>query len=46
MRQEHLLLLDFVNPGAGVAVELDLESGKALVAELQKAIAAAEASGL
>jgi Dienelactone hydrolase family len=50
MRQEHVLLLDFVNPGinpgARVAVELDLESGKALVAELQKAIEAAEASGL
>jgi hypothetical protein len=50
MRQEHVLLLDFVNPsinpGARVAVELDLESGKALVAQLQAAIQAAEASGL
>lgn len=50
MRQEHALLIDFVNPGinpgARVAVELDLESGKALVEQLQAAIAAAEASGL
>lgn len=45
---EHALLLDFVNPdlgaGARVAVELDLASGRALVAQLQAAIAAAEAS--
>jgi hypothetical protein len=44
------LLLDFMNrdmgPGARVAVELDLASGRALVAELQAAIAAAEASGV
>ena len=47
---EHALLLDFVNPDLGasarVAVELDLASGKALVAQLQAAIAAAELSGV
>ena len=47
---DHALLLDFVNPDLGasarVAVELDLASGKALVAQLQAAIAAAEQSGL
>ena len=46
---EHALLLDFVNPqmgaGARVAVELDLASGRALVAKLQAAIAEAEQSG-
>ena len=46
----HALLLDFVNPalgaGARVAVELNIESGKALIAQLQAAIAAAEASGV
>ena len=50
LQQEHALLLDFVNPGlnpgARVAVELDLASGKALVAQLQAAIQAAEESGL
>ena len=50
LRQEHALLLDFVNPGLGpsarVAVELDLASGKALVEQLQAAIRAAEASGV
>jgi hypothetical protein len=49
MRQEHALLLDFVNPdldpSARVAVELDIASGKALVAQLQAAIEAAEQSG-
>ena len=49
LRQEHALLLDFLNPGLGptarVAVELDIASGKALVAKLQAAIAAAEQSG-
>jgi hypothetical protein len=48
--EEHALLLDFVNyaigTGARVALELDLESGRALVAQLQSAIAAAEATGL
>jgi hypothetical protein len=46
---EHALLLDFVNmdldPSARVAVELDVASGKALVAKLQAAIEAAEQSG-
>jgi len=46
---EHALLLDFVNPdlgaGARVAVEMDISSGKALVAQLQAAIAEAERSG-
>ena len=49
-RVEHALLLDFVNPELGasarVAVELDLASGKALVAQLQAAIDAAEQSGV
>jgi hypothetical protein len=47
---EHALLLDFVNYDLGldarVAVELDLDSGRALVARIQEAIAAAEARGL
>ena len=46
---EHALLLDFVNydigTGARVALELDLESGKALLEQLQAAIQAAELSG-
>ena len=46
---EHALLLDFVNPGLGVgariAVEMDLASGKALISQLQAAIAEAEANG-
>jgi hypothetical protein len=46
---EHALLLDFVNPSLGlsarVALELNIASGKALVEQLQNAIAAAEASG-
>ena len=49
LRQEHALLLDFVNPNmdpsARVAVELDIASGKALIAQLQAAIDAAEQSG-
>ncbi len=49
MRNEHALLLDFVNPAlepsARVAVELDIASGKALLAQLQAAIDAAERSG-
>lgn len=48
-RFEHALLLDFANPergpGARVAIELDLESGRALVAALQAVIDAAEQSG-
>jgi hypothetical protein len=47
---DHALLLDFVNPAMGasarVAVELDIESGKALIAQIQEAIAQAEASGV
>jgi hypothetical protein len=46
---DHALLLDFVNPdlgaGARVAVEMDIASGKALVAQLQAAISEAERSG-
>jgi hypothetical protein len=46
---EHALLVDFVNPdlgaGARIALEMDLASGRALVAQLQAAIAAAEESG-
>jgi hypothetical protein len=47
---DHALLLDFVNPDLGlsarVAVELDIASGKALIAQLQAAIEATEQSGL
>lgn len=47
---EHALLIDFVNPdlgpGARVAVEMNLDSGRALLAQLEAAIAAAEASGV
>jgi hypothetical protein len=47
---DHALLLDFVNPDLGpsarVAVELDIESGKALVEQIQAAIAEAERSGV
>ncbi len=47
---EHALLLDFTNYDLGVearvAVELDLDSGRALLAQLQAAIEAAEASGV
>jgi len=47
---EHALLLDFVNPALGldarVAVELSLVSGRALLAQLQAAISAAEQSGV
>jgi hypothetical protein len=46
---DHALLLDFVNPtlgvGARVAVEMDIASGKALISQLQAAIAEAERSG-
>jgi hypothetical protein len=46
----HALLLDFANPslgvGARVAVELSLDSGRALLAELRAAISAAEQSGV
>jgi len=50
LRQEHALLLDFVNPslgaGARIALELNIASGKALVQTLQAAIEAAEQSGV
>ncbi len=50
MQNEHALLLDFVNPDlhpiARVAVELDIASGKALIAQIQAAIDAAERSGI
>ena len=43
---EHAVLLDFTNYAIGVdarvAVELDLDSGRALLAQLQEAIAQAE----
>jgi hypothetical protein len=46
---DHALLLDFVNPdmgaGARVAVEMDIASGKALIAQLQAAISEAEGLG-
>ncbi|BCB90901.1 DUF6295 family protein [Phytohabitans suffuscus] len=48
-RFDHALLLDFADPSRGpsarVAVELDLETGRALVAALQSVIEAAERSG-
>ena len=48
--EEHALLLDFVNyeigTGARLALELDLDSGRALLAQLGEAIAQAEASGV
>jgi hypothetical protein len=47
---EHALLIDFVNYSIGtnarVALELDIASGKALLAQLAAAIEAAEASGV
>ena len=46
---DHALLLDFVNPnmgvGARVAVEMDIASGKALIAKIQAAILEAESLG-
>ena len=46
---DHALLLDFVNPdmgaGARVAVEMDIASGKALIAQIEAAIAEAEGLG-
>jgi hypothetical protein len=46
---DHALLLDFINPelgtGARIAVEMDLTSGRALVEQLQAAIAEAEREG-
>jgi hypothetical protein len=50
MRNEHALLLDFVNPGIGpsarVAVEMDIASAKALIAQMQAAIEEAERTGV
>jgi hypothetical protein len=47
---EHALLIDFTNYDLGlhdrVALELDLNSGRALLAQLQAAIEQAEASGI
>ena len=47
---EHAFLLDFTNydigPEARVGVELDLDSARALLDQLEAAITAAEASGL
>ena len=47
---EHALLIDFTNYDLGlharVALELDLDSGRALLAQLRSAIEQAEASGL
>ena len=47
---DHALLLDFVNPalgpGARVAVEMNIASGKALIERLQAVIAEAEQSGV
>ena len=47
---EHALLIDFANydlgTGARIAVELDLQSGRALLEQLRTAIEAAEATGL
>ena len=47
---DHALLLDFVNPamgpGARVAVEMNLASGKELLKKLEAAIEEAEASGV
>jgi Family of unknown function (DUF6295) len=47
---DHAILLDFTNRRSGVsarvAVELDLESGRALLEQLAETIRAAEASGV
>ena len=47
---DHALLLDFVNPELGasarVAVELDIASGRALIAQIQAAIEEAERTGV
>lgn len=44
---EHALRLDFTSTrGDGVAVELDLASGRALLRELQEVIAAADRAGV
>jgi hypothetical protein len=47
---DHALLIDFVNPsmgpGARVAVELNIASGRALIAQIEAAIAEAERTGV
>jgi hypothetical protein len=47
---EHAFLLDFTNydlgPDARVGVEMDLESARTLLRQLQNAIEAADATGL
>ena len=44
---EHALRLDFAKEGGDrVAVELDLDSGRALLRKLQEVIRAADASGV
>jgi hypothetical protein len=47
---EHAVLIDFTNYDLGldarVALELDLDSGRALLAQLQATIERAEASGI
>jgi Family of unknown function (DUF6295) len=47
---EHAVLIDFTNFDLGldarVALELDIESGRALLTQLQSAIEQAEASGI
>ena len=47
---EHAVLIDFTNDDLGldarVALEIDLDSGRALLAQLQSAIEQAEASGI
>ena len=47
---EHALLIDFTNYDLGldarVALEIDLDAGRALLAQLQSAIEQAEASGI
>jgi Family of unknown function (DUF6295) len=47
---EHAVLIDFTNYDLGldarVALELDLDSGRALLTQLQSAIEQAEASGI
>ena len=43
---DHAVRIDFSGAGDGVAVELDLASGKALLAQLGEVIAEAERSGV
>ena len=44
---EHAVRLDFTSAqGEGVAVELDLDSGRALLERLREVIAAAESAGV